>query len=160
MSVNSNNSKFFCKMEYRTPESKYCFATPWSVIHIISGIVITVSLLAMFYNFTFKKVNSVFWSLFILGVIANLLHLIYELEDIRKMNNKINGKTPKGGSFYYNSWVNTLGDTFFAFLGSLVMLFIATKYPISYKTAFFAIMLYPLIEWFSREILFKKYNIG
>lgn len=29
MSVNFNNSKFFCKMEYETLESKYCFVTPY-----------------------------------------------------------------------------------------------------------------------------------
>lgn len=80
------------------------FLTFWSFIHFLCGIMLFTVIARLIRNTSFG-----IWTIF---GIASLIHLLYELKDIR-------------GSYMtkptsYNSWQNSIGDQLCASLGMLI----------------------------------------
>tara|TARA_B110001450_G_scaffold144420_1_gene135059 strand:- start:4 stop:390 length:387 start_codon:yes stop_codon:yes gene_type:complete len=98
---------------FRDTNKRCCYITPFSLIHILSGVAL---------NLVFKKLHP---NLRYKFYYALTIHTIYELKDMY-----INYKTD--GPFYTNKWAykksntlgNSIGDTFAFILGYYIGIYV------------------------------------
>jgi hypothetical protein len=91
--------------------------TPWTYIHILSGIVMA----------TFLQYGTNY-SKFVITIIVLIIHSIYEINDLRYYyTGNSDDKTSEDYKWKNNSFVNTIGDTIAAILGVYISFYLSIQ---------------------------------
>jgi len=101
---------------YDTKTHNEALFTPWTFIHIWSGIV-----LYLIFKYLWKKTLSDV----ALGVIVVVVHTLYEFKDTKTYYNSKSGSSPN--TIWNNTFINSIGDTIGCIIGVYIGVYLFYK---------------------------------